>query len=76
MLKASTIEAATENERGLVDIETLKLTQQNLVDTIQETMRIQPKDVKNVNKMRLNFLKWKKKLKKNCYKLSNNKQLN
>ncbi len=41
MLKNSTIEAAQENERGLIDVETLKLTQQNLVDTIQETLRIQ-----------------------------------
>lgn len=41
MLKNSTIEAAQENERGLIDVETLKLTQQNLVDTIEETLRIQ-----------------------------------
>lgn len=41
MLKNSTIEAAQENERGLIDVETLKTTQQNLVDTIQETLKIQ-----------------------------------
>lgn len=41
MLKTSTIENARENERSVVDIETLKKTQQDLVDTIQETMRIQ-----------------------------------
>ncbi|MCA1024700.1 MULTISPECIES: toxic anion resistance protein [Cytobacillus] len=41
MLKMNTIETARENERGLVDIETLKKTQQNLVETIEETLRIQ-----------------------------------
>ena len=41
MLKQSSIEAARENERGVVDIETLKTTQANLIDTIQETMNIQ-----------------------------------
>ena len=41
MLKQSSIEAARENERGVVDIETLKTTQANLIETIQETMTIQ-----------------------------------
>lgn len=41
MLKISAIETAEENERGLVDIETLQQTQNDLVETIQETMRIQ-----------------------------------
>ncbi|WP_432205780.1 toxic anion resistance protein [Pseudolactococcus hodotermopsidis] len=41
MLKQSSIEAARENERGVVDIETLKQTQANLIETIQETMTIQ-----------------------------------
>ncbi|MGG5252473.1 toxic anion resistance protein [Neobacillus sp. SM06] len=41
MLKANTIETAKENERGLVDIETLKKTQENLLSTLEETLRIQ-----------------------------------
>ncbi|MFS0597880.1 toxic anion resistance protein [Peribacillus frigoritolerans] len=41
MLKTNTIETAKENERGLVDIETLKKTQANLISTLEETMRIQ-----------------------------------
>lgn len=41
MLKTNTIEAARENERGLVDIETLKKTQENLISTLEETLRIQ-----------------------------------
>jgi uncharacterized protein YaaN involved in tellurite resistance len=41
MLKTNTIETAKENERGIVDIETLKKTQENLVTTLEETLRIQ-----------------------------------
>ncbi|MGX6978429.1 toxic anion resistance protein [Vagococcus elongatus] len=41
MLKISAIETAEENERGVVDIETLQQTQNDLIETIQETMRIQ-----------------------------------
>lgn len=41
LLKVSAIETAKENERGIVDIETLQKTQNDLVETIQETLRIQ-----------------------------------
>lgn len=41
MLKMNSISSAKENERGIVDVETLKLTQNNLVETIEETLRIQ-----------------------------------
>lgn len=41
MLKSNTIETARENERGLVDIETLKRTKENLISTLEETLRIQ-----------------------------------
>lgn len=41
LLKDNTIETAKENERGLVDIETLKKTQDDLMSTIEETLTIQ-----------------------------------
>lgn len=41
MLKTNTIETARENERGIVDVETLKKTQEDLISTIEETIRIQ-----------------------------------
>lgn len=41
LLKTNSIEVAKENERGIVDIETLKKTQENLVSTLEETLRIQ-----------------------------------
>ena len=40
-LKMGTIETAKESERGIVDMETLVQTNQSLIDTINEVMRIQ-----------------------------------
>ena len=39
-LKTATIETAKESERGIVEIETLQLTNQNLITTLDEVMRI------------------------------------
>lgn len=47
MLKMNSIETAKENERGIVEIETLKQTQENLLETIEETLRIQAEGRKN-----------------------------
>ncbi|HAA4368744.1 TPA_asm: toxic anion resistance protein [Listeria monocytogenes] len=41
MLKTNAIETARENERGIVDIKTLKETQSSLIETLQETLKIQ-----------------------------------
>ncbi|GAA0494272.1 toxic anion resistance protein [Alkalibacterium indicireducens] len=41
MLKQSSIETAKENERGVIDIETLEKTQADLVETLEETLSIQ-----------------------------------
>ena len=40
-LKMATIETAKETERGIVDIETLKKTNENLISTIDEVIKIQ-----------------------------------
>ena len=41
VLKTATIETAKESERGVVDIETLQHTNQSLISTLDEVMRIQ-----------------------------------
>jgi len=41
MLKVNSIETAKENERGIIEIDTLKKTQENLIQTIEETLVIQ-----------------------------------
>jgi uncharacterized protein YaaN involved in tellurite resistance len=40
-LKVSTIETAKESERGIVEIETLQETNRNLIDTLDEVVKIQ-----------------------------------
>lgn len=40
-LKLATIESAKESERGIVDIETLTQTNQTLIDTLDEVIKIQ-----------------------------------
>ncbi|WDW10920.1 toxic anion resistance protein [Priestia aryabhattai] len=41
LLKQNTIEVARENEAGIVDIETLKKTQSDLITTLEEVLKIQ-----------------------------------
>ncbi|WP_018659486.1 toxic anion resistance protein [Allofustis seminis] len=41
MLKQSAVDTAVENERAIIDVETLATTQQNLMDTLRETLAIQ-----------------------------------
>ncbi|MED1018626.1 toxic anion resistance protein [Bacillus atrophaeus] len=41
LLKTNTIETAKANERGLVDVDTLKKVQESLISTLEETMTIQ-----------------------------------
>ena len=41
ILKTATIDTAKESERGIVDIETLRLTNESLISTLDEVMRIQ-----------------------------------
>ncbi|GBF51512.1 tellurite resistance protein [Leptospira ryugenii] len=41
MLKSGTIEIAKESEKGIVEVETLKKVNQQLIETISETLKIQ-----------------------------------
>ncbi|BDR58234.1 toxic anion resistance protein [Xylocopilactobacillus apicola] len=41
MIKESAIDAEKENQRGVIDIETLTQTQNNLIETLNETLQIQ-----------------------------------
>ena len=40
-LKMATVETARESERGIVDLETLKHTNESLISTLDEVMKIQ-----------------------------------
>lgn len=63
MLKMNSIETAKENERGIVEIETLKKTQENLLETIEETLLIQSEGRKNRKAAELEIGKMEEQLK-------------
>ncbi len=63
MLKMNTIRTAEENERGIVELETLKITQQNIVDTIRETMHIQAEGKEKRRNAEIELIKMEQDLK-------------
>lgn len=63
MLKQNTIETAKENERGLVDIETLKKTQEQLISTLEETIRIQEEGRNKRRQAEMELIEMEKELK-------------
>ena len=60
MLKINSIETAKENERGIVEIDTLKQTQENLLQTIEETLQIQADGRVKRKLPKLKLAGWKK----------------
>lgn len=70
MLKTSSIEAARENERGIVDIETLRKTQDDLVETIQETLRIQEEGRTNRRNAEVELTQMEEELKQKLLEVS------
>ena len=65
-LKIATVETARESERGIVDMETLRITNESLISTLDEVMRIQQegKEKRREAEQEMNRLEWelKKKL--------------
>jgi len=56
-LKMGTIEIAQESERGIVDLETLKQTNQNLIETLEEVRQIQVEGSKRRNEASAELVK-------------------
>lgn len=73
MLKISAIETAKENERGIVDIETLQKTQNDLVETIQETLKIQQEGKEKRRNAELELSMMEEDLKNKLLEMSTNK---
>lgn len=69
-LKLSTIESAIENERSIIDIDTLKTTQQNLIDTIEETLRIQLEGQKSREQSNVELIAMENEMKTKLLQLS------
>ncbi|UBH07564.1 toxic anion resistance protein [Macrococcus armenti] len=76
MLKMNTIRTAQENERGIVELETLKITQQNIVDTIKETMQIQADGREKRRNAEIELSRMEQDLKHQLLELQKNKNRN
>ncbi|GEK35308.1 toxic anion resistance protein [Kurthia sibirica] len=72
MLKVNTIETARENERGIVEIETLKTTQENLISTIEETLQIQAEGREKRRDAEIEIGRMEEDLKQRLLSLQNN----
>lgn len=72
MLKMNSIETAKENQRGIVDIETLKKTQENLIATLEETLRIQAEGRTKRQQAELELVSMENELKHRLLNLKNN----
>jgi uncharacterized protein YaaN involved in tellurite resistance len=63
-LKTGTVEIAKESERGIVDLETLQYTNQNLIKTLEEVHQIQVEGSKRRNEASQELVKIESELKK------------
>lgn len=69
-LKTATIETARESERGIVDIETLKATNQTLISSLDEVMKIQTEGRQKRRDAELELAKIEDELKKKLLAMS------
>lgn len=75
-LKLATIETAKESERGIVDIETLRITNQSLISTLDEVMKIQHEGKEKRKAAELELNRIEHELKQKLLSLSSDKANN
>lgn len=72
-LKMATIETAKESERGIVDIETLRTTNESLISTLDEVMRIQTEGHQKRKEAEVELNRIENELKNKLLEISKNK---
>ena len=71
VLKTATIETAKESERGIVDMETLKITNESLITTLDEVVRIQTEGRQKRREAEAELARMEGELKQKLLQLSN-----
>lgn len=71
MLKDSSVKIAQENEKGIVSIESLKVAQQNLIATLDETLKIQTEGKQKRDEAELELINMEDELKKKVLQIAN-----
>ncbi|MDD3795142.1 MAG: toxic anion resistance protein [Lachnospiraceae bacterium] len=69
-LKTATVETAKESERGIVDMETLRITNASLISTLDEVVKIQTEGRKNRQNAELEMQKMENELKQKLLSMS------
>jgi len=70
-LKTGSIEIAKESERGIVDLETLKQTNQNLIETLDEVRQVQAEGSKRRQEASTELMKIENELKQKLLEVGN-----
>lgn len=73
-LKLATIDTAKESERGVVDIETLKITNESLITTLDEVIRIQTEGREKRREAELELSRMELELKQKLLSLNTKKE--
>lgn len=73
-LKTATIETAKEAERGIVDMETLKNTNESLISTLDEVMRIQTEGREKRRQAEIDLQNMENQLKERLLQISTERQ--
>ena len=76
ILKTSTIATARESERGIVDMETLKHTNESLISTLDEVMQIQSEGQQKRRAAETELCKMEEQLKQKLLEVSRGKSAN
>lgn len=71
VLKTATIETAKESERGIVDMETLKITNESLITTLDEVVRIQTEGRQKRQEAEIELRRMEGELKSKLLEMSN-----
>lgn len=71
VLKTATIETAKESERGIVDMETLKVTNESLITTLDEVVRIQTEGRQKRQEAEIELRRMEGELKSKLLEMSN-----
>ncbi len=75
-LKVATIETAKESERGIVDMETLKNTNESLISTLDEVMRIQTEGREKRRQAEIDLQNMENQLKERLLQISTERESN
>lgn len=71
LLHDNVVETAIQNERGIVDVDTIEYTQQKLLDTIKETIEVQNKGREDRENAKIRLIEMESEMKEKLLEMAN-----